>query len=224
MRWRGQLSTKFLATGLLLLVLTLWSIGLTMCVTRQLDGGAAAVNEAGRMRMQAWRLASAQLAGQTPEQVAARVAEFETSLAVLRDGDAQRPLAVPWNDTSRQQFQALQDDWHALRATWLAPAHPDGTALFAQVDAFVPRVDVFVNTIEDTMARLTAVLNLFQFLMMGLAVAAAVFMIYVSYLFVIQPLQRIRQGLLQVEGGDFSVRLVSESQDEFGELAAGFNH
>jgi two-component system nitrate/nitrite sensor histidine kinase NarX len=224
MRWRGQLSTKFLATGLLLLVLALLSIGLTMWVTRQLDGGAAAVNEAGRMRMQAWRLASAQLAGQTPEQVAARVAEFEASLAVLRDGDAQRPLAVPWNDTSRQQFQALQDDWHALRATWLAPAHPDGTALFAQVDAFVPRVDVFVNTIEATMARLTAVLNLFQFLMMALAVAAAVLSAYVGYLFVIHPLHRLRKAFQRVETGDFATRVAVDAPDEFGELAAGFNH
>ncbi len=224
MRWRGQLSTKFLATGLLLLVLALLSIGLTMWVTRQLDGGAAAVNEAGRMRMQAWRLASAQLAGQTPEQVAARVAEFETSLAVLRDGDAQRPLAVPWNDTSRQQFQALQDDWHALRATWLASAHPDGTALFAQVDAFVPRVDVFVNTIEATMARLTAVLNLFQFLMMALAVAAAVLSAYVGYLFVIHPLHRLRKAFQRVETGDFATRVAVDAPDEFGELAAGFNH
>ncbi|HEX5389276.1 MAG TPA: type IV pili methyl-accepting chemotaxis transducer N-terminal domain-containing protein [Burkholderiaceae bacterium] len=224
MRWRGQLSTKFLATGLLLLVLALLSIGLTMWVTRQLDGGAAAVNEAGRMRMQAWRLASAQLAGQTPEQVAARVAEFEASLAVLRDGDAQRPLAVPWNDTSRQQFQALQDDWHALRATWLAPAYPDGTALFAQVDAFVPRVDVFVNTIEATMARLTAVLNLFQFLMMALAVAAAVLSAYVGYLFVIHPLHRLRKAFQRVETGDFATRVAVDAPDEFGELAAGFNH
>ena len=32
------------------------SIGLTLWVTWQLEGGAAAVNEAGRMRMQAYRL------------------------------------------------------------------------------------------------------------------------------------------------------------------------
>jgi nitrate/nitrite-specific signal transduction histidine kinase len=42
-----------------LLVVALASIGLTLWVTWQLEGGAAAVNEAGRMRMQTWRLSSA---------------------------------------------------------------------------------------------------------------------------------------------------------------------
>lgn len=131
MRWRRQLSTKFLATGVLLLVLALVSIGLTMWVTRQLDGGAAAVNEAGRMRMQAWRLASALLAEQPEAQVASRVAEFEASLALLRDGDPQRPLFVPWNDASRQQFDALQQAWLRLRPAWAAPSHADAASLVA---------------------------------------------------------------------------------------------
>ncbi|MBM3386341.1 MAG: hypothetical protein FJY36_01535, partial [Betaproteobacteria bacterium] len=58
MNVRHRLSTKFFAFGLGLLVLALLSIGLTMWVTHQLDGGAAAVNETGRLRMQTWRLAS----------------------------------------------------------------------------------------------------------------------------------------------------------------------
>ncbi len=224
MRWRRQLSTKFLATGVLLLVLALVSIGLTMWVTRQLDGGAAAVNEAGRMRMQAWRLASALLAEQPQDQVAARVAEFEASLALLRDGDPQRPLFVPWNDASRQQFDALQQAWLQLRPAWAAPSHANAASLVAQVEAFVPKVDDLVRTIENTMARLTAVLNLFQFVMMALAVAAAVLSIYIGYLFVIHPLQRLRQALQRVEAGDFSTRVAVDAPDEFGELAAGFNH
>jgi two-component system nitrate/nitrite sensor histidine kinase NarX len=224
MRWRRQLSTKFLATGVLLLVLALVSIGLTMWVTRQLDGGAAAVNEAGRMRMQAWRLASTLLAEQPEAQVAVRVAEFEASLALLRDGDPQRPLFVPWNEASRRQFDALQQAWLRLQPAWAAPDQTDAAALVAQVEAFVPKVDDLVSTIENTMARLTAVLNLFQFVMMALAVAAAVLSIYIGYLFVIHPLLRLRQALQRVEAGDFSTRVAVDAPDEFGELAAGFNH
>lgn len=40
-----------LRIGASLLILALASIGLTLWVTCQLEGGAAAVNEAGRMRM-----------------------------------------------------------------------------------------------------------------------------------------------------------------------------
>jgi two-component system, NarL family, nitrate/nitrite sensor histidine kinase NarX len=70
----ASLSTKLIRIGSALLLLALTSIGLTLWVTWQLEGGAAAVNEAGRMRMQTWRLASAVQAQSPPEQIAALVA------------------------------------------------------------------------------------------------------------------------------------------------------
>jgi len=224
MRTHQRLSNKFFSFGVGLLLLALLSIGLTMWITWQLDGGAAAVNEAGRLRMQAWRLSSAMGRTRTPDEIKRLVQEFDASMAMLRDGDLSRPLAVPWNESTLIRYRAMEHGWQELRPAWTLPGGPREDALTLRVEGFVDHVDLFVRAIENTMARLTAVLNLFQFLMMGLAVAAAVFMLYVSSLFVIQPLQRIRQGLLRVEGGDFSVRLVSDSQDEFGELAAGFNH
>ena len=60
-----SLSIKLIRIGAGLLVIALASIGLTLWVTWQLEGGAAAVNEAGRMRMQTWRLNSA-VAAQLP--------------------------------------------------------------------------------------------------------------------------------------------------------------
>ena len=51
-----SLSAKLGAIGGALLLMAFASIGLTLWVTWQLEGGAAAVNEAGRMRMQAYRL------------------------------------------------------------------------------------------------------------------------------------------------------------------------
>ncbi len=224
MRTYRRLSTKFFVFGAGLLVLALLSIGLTMWITRQLDGGAAAVNEAGRLRMQAWRLTSAVAGGREAPEVQNLVRQFDATIVLLRDGDARRPLFVPWNPTTRAEFEALNAAWLQLRPAWERPEAVSVSALTTEVDGFVVRVDGLVTSIEDTLARLTAVLNLFQLLMMCLAVVAAVLLLYVGYLFVIQPLQRIREGLAQVEGGDFSVRLDADSQDEFGELAAGFNH
>ncbi|MGC1817133.1 MAG: type IV pili methyl-accepting chemotaxis transducer N-terminal domain-containing protein, partial [Casimicrobiaceae bacterium] len=60
MRRPTTLATKFVVVGGTLLALAMASVGLTLWVTWQLEGGAAAVNEAGRMRMQAWRLAATQ--------------------------------------------------------------------------------------------------------------------------------------------------------------------
>lgn len=224
MQFHQRLSTKFFSFGLGLLVLALLSIGLTMWITRQLDGGAAAVNEAGRLRMQAWRLSSAMAGGRRSDEVAELVRQFDATMALLRDGDPQRPLAVPWNEVTRTHYAEMDKGWQALRPAWTVPHSLDVTELTSRVDDFVGQVDQLVSAIEDTLARLTAILNLSQLVMMVSAVATAVLMLYVGYLFVIQPLKRIQQGLLKVEAGDFSVRLISESQDEFGELVAGFNH
>lgn len=224
MNSRGRLSTKFLTLGIALLLLALLSISLTMWVTRQLDGGAAAVNEAGRLRMQAWRLASAVQGGRSAEEVQALVLAFDATMALLREGDPQRPLFVPWTEDTAERFDALNASWQKLHPIWSVKAIPDAKFLTASVDGFVDQVSQLVMSIERTMARFTAVLNLFQFLMMALAVAAAVFSLYVGYLFVIHPLQRLRDGLQQIEGGDFSARVVVDSHDEFGDLACGFNH
>ena len=195
-----------------------------MWITRQLDGGAAAVNEAGRLRMQAWRLTSAVSGGRSQEEVAELIRKFDATVVLLRDGDIKRPLAVPWNERTQSSYAAMAQGWQDLRPVWVTPHSVDVQELTQQVDHFVGHVDALVRAIEDTLSRLTAVLNLFQFLMMAFAVVAVVLMLYVGYLFVIQPLKRIQQGLSKVQEGDFSIRLISESQDEFGDLVLGFNH
>ena len=75
-----NLRTKLGVVGALLLVLALASIGLTLWVTWQLEGGAAAVNEAGRMRMQTWRLAQALATGDAARQQALSHRIYQTLL------------------------------------------------------------------------------------------------------------------------------------------------
>lgn len=224
MKSSQRLSTKFFSFGLGLLILALLSIGLTMWVTRQLDGGAAAVNEAGRLRMQTWRLASLVQAPAKPEEIAQRIAEFDRSLVLLVKGDQHRPLFVPWNDRTKSSFSRLQQRWNELRAHWTEPQVASRIEVANEAEAFVRRVDELVGAIETTLARLTAILNLFQFIMMALAVTAAVAMLYIGHLFVFMPLKRLQQGLRQVQQGDFDARVIVDSTDEFGELASGFNH
>lgn len=93
------LATKLAALVATLLALALASIGLTLWITWQLDGGAAAINEAGRMRMQTYRVAL--LLRDSPSQVGALAHQFDESLTLLEKGDPVRPLFVPWNAEAR---------------------------------------------------------------------------------------------------------------------------
>ena len=94
MRSRPTLSTKLLAMGAGCLLVALASIGLTLWVTWKLEGGAAAVNEAGRLRMNMLRMVLV-LQTEPPEAVQERARQFDASLELLRTGDPSRPLFVP---------------------------------------------------------------------------------------------------------------------------------
>jgi two-component system nitrate/nitrite sensor histidine kinase NarX len=217
-----SLSAKLGAIGGTLLVMALASIGLTLWVTWQLEGGAAAVNEAGRMRMQTWRLAQT-LQGADPQRIDALMAQFDHSVGVLRSGDPARPLFVPHDERSQQTFADVQRDWSRLRATWSATPRPVETDAALQAEAFVGRIDAFVSAIEQQLSRLTTILNAVQFMMVALAIVSTVALLYSSYLFVFNPLSRLQAGLARVEEGDLSVRVDIGVDDEFGALSAGFN-
>ena len=96
-----SLARKLALIGSAVLALALGSIGLTLWVSWQLEGGAAAVNEAGRLRMLTWQLAATAPVGDGGDARAAQIARLQAGLALLRDGDPARPLVVPWNDEAR---------------------------------------------------------------------------------------------------------------------------
>ncbi|HQD16290.1 MAG TPA: type IV pili methyl-accepting chemotaxis transducer N-terminal domain-containing protein [Ottowia sp.] len=219
----ASLSTKLIRIGASLLVVALASISLTLWVTWQLEGGAAAVNEAGRMRMQTWRLASAVQTSLSPAALGSLVSEFDDSLKLLRAGDPSRPLFVPWDDNVDLKFSEVDRVWAQRRAQWLAVPPMDATQSVAAAEEFVKAIDALVLSIEQQLSRLTAILNLFQFVMMALAIIGAVVMLFTGYMYVINPLGHLRQGLKQVEAGDFSTRIEVDAQDEFGQVAGGFN-
>jgi two-component system nitrate/nitrite sensor histidine kinase NarX len=106
---------------------------------------------------------------------------------------------------------------------WLQEAPPDGAQSLAATVQTVEAVDGLVLAIEQQLSKLTAILNLFQFVMMALAIGGAVIMLYTGYLYVINPLGNLQQGLQSIQSGDFSARVEVDSQDEFGQVARGFN-
>jgi len=219
----ASLSTKLIRIGASLLLVALASISLTLWVTWQLEGGAAAVNEAGRMRMQTWRLASAVQTSLAPNELNALVGLFDDSLLLLREGDASRPLFVPWDDDVDAKFTRVEKLWAERRGQWLARPPLTAAESVAAAEEFVTAIDALVLSIEHQLSRLTAILNLFQFLMMALAIVGAVVMLFTGYMYVINPLAHLRRGLQQVEAGEFSTRIDVDAPDEFGQVAGGFN-
>ena len=204
-------------------LLALGAIAALVWMAWQLDGGAAAVNEAGRMRMQAYRLVLSADGGQTVE-LKRGIDAFERSLRLLREGDPDRPLFVPWDAGARTSFAGIEQDWSRFRLRLAAVAPPSVDAsLGAEADAFVAHIDAFVTGIEAHMARWTALMYLLQVTTMGLAVLGTAVLLYVGYLFVLEPVGLLKQAIHRVQGGDLGARVEVTSTDEFAALAGGFN-
>ncbi len=218
----ASLAAKLGALGAVLMLVALGSIALTLWVTWQLEGGAAAVNEAGRLRMQTWRLAQAVGSGDG-ERLRDLAGQYDRSLELLRRGDPARPLFIPADDVTRAAFDAVDGHWATLRGQWLGGARPRPAEAAAEAERLASEIDRFVGRIEHRMARWTALLTVFQLSLVGLAIAAAVALLYAAHLFVFQPLARLQQGLARIETGDLAARVEVDADDEFGRVAQGFN-
>ncbi len=221
MRQRWTLTAKIALFAGVFLALSLLSVGATLWISWNLEGGAAAVNEAGRLRMMTYRLA---LSSSAPSRttVIQEVTQMQHSLDLLRSGNPARPLFIPWDDTIRQRYAKVQTKWQRLRPRWLDPA--EGPAISrAELDRFVAQIDAFVTAIERRLEFWTTVLHAFQMAMAALVVIGALLMFYAGYLFVLDPVGRLSRGVAALEGGDYSARVEVDSTVELGDLALGFN-
>ena len=153
MKQGSTLASKLIRIGASLLAVALASISLTLWVTWQLEGGAAAVNEAGRMRMQTWRLVSTVQTEHQPGDVLSLVNQFDQSLALLRSGDAARPLFVPWDESVSRQFTRVESIWLHQRGQWLNGEHIPPSDAIAATSEFVHAIDGFVLAIEHQLSR-----------------------------------------------------------------------
>jgi two-component system nitrate/nitrite sensor histidine kinase NarX len=221
-RTQWSLGSKLALLGAPFLLLVLLSTAATLWVSWQLDGGAAAVNEAGRMRMQAYRMSLSAGLGQT-DALSRQVAEFDQSMSILRRGDPDRPLFVPWDDTVREKFATVVRDWSGYRSRWLDGQAPRAGELIVQTGAFVADIDALVIGIESHMARWTSLLYLLQISVLALTVLVAAILIYTGYVFVLEPVGQLKQAIEKIQQGDFAARVEHLTSDEFGTLARGFN-
>ena len=235
-----KLGTKLVlvATGFLLVASV--AIGLTLLASWNLEGGAAAVNETGRERMRAYRIAMllSQVGIHDADRarinadIGAETHAFEQAMRDLESGDPSRPMFLPGTQEIQRQFASLRQNW----STDIKPAiaelvDMDDPAVRAArliefrraTEDYVDSVDALVYAIERDISNKTSLLRSLQMGLIGLSVVGTVALIYLMFLLVIRPVNGMAKGMRSMEDGDFDARLPIETRGEFGSLAAGFN-
>ncbi len=203
------------------LLLSLLSVGATLWISWELQGGAGAVNVAGQLRMMTYRLGVSQAEGDR-SRMSREVAQMQAAIDLLRNGDEARPLAVPWDATIHARFADVLRQWQILKPRWSAAA---ATSMVPrrELDRMVASVDAFVRSIEDRLDFWTSMLHTAQMAMGGFVLVAFMAMLFLAYLHVLEPVGQLARGVESIAAGDYEVRVQVDSSDELGDLAQGFN-
>lgn len=236
--WWRRVSGRVIGIVLGSMVLALTFTGITLMISWQLEGNAAAVNDAGSLRMRSYRIGLLLEEGQvgiaspveTQRQVLDEMGNVEGLLVVLERGDPSRPLFLPGTEAVRSQLTQVRRHWHfVLESKALAALSHDALGLKSlqeyrkQLDMFVSEINQLVSLIESNDARNTFYLRSLQILLIVMAVFGAITFIYLLLLLVVRPLNRLKDGIERMAKHDLSVHIPVETGDEFGEISAGFN-
>jgi two-component system nitrate/nitrite sensor histidine kinase NarX len=238
---RGRkLFTKIVGVLTVVFVLSLAVIGLTLHSSWRLEGVAAAINDAGSLRMRSWKVAH-QLARlpAAGEERTRRIGALREELAgiaavqtELERGNPQRPLFIPRDNGIPDDVEQLGKVWRTrvqlLAQQVVAASDANGheaalRAYEADTDTFVASINDVIGKMEASYAHSTAVLRTFQLLLAVLAVLATVVLMLFLFAVVIRPVQELREGMRRMEHGDFAARVSVVSADELSDLSRGFN-
>jgi two-component system nitrate/nitrite sensor histidine kinase NarX len=227
-----RITFRILLTTVGGLLLTMLAIGYTLLLSWQLEGGAAAINEAGKLRMLSYRMALVLEDFSSAAQIDSELEKFNNILLDLQNGDAKRPLLLPATPAIQSQMQLVRSTWqqqiqHNARAA--AGGVDEGTRqqavrqYRAGLEAFVDNINQLVSLVEVELSGKTTWLRLCQTALIFLSLAASITLLYLLYLWIIGPVNRMQAGIARMSEDDLDVRLPIETEDEFGVLALAFN-
>ncbi|MDO5686392.1 MAG: type IV pili methyl-accepting chemotaxis transducer N-terminal domain-containing protein [Neisseria sp.] len=219
-----SLSSRLKSLTLLWVAVAAGSIILTLLFSWRLEGGGAAINDAGSLRMQTYRLAL-QIQQQAPTaEIEQKIQHFDETLLTLQQGDPTRPLFLPDTAPIREHMALLQSQWNGtikpmFQAAVTSPQAPDNARLYD----FVGNIDDLVRAVEAVNTRYTKLLRLFQSALMAMVLISAVIMIMLLYIWVIKPLEILQRGMSAIHDGQLGVQVPLDSSSEFAQVDEGFN-
>ncbi|MBS1130132.1 MAG: GAF:ATP-binding region, ATPase-like:Histidine kinase, region:Histidine kinase, dimerization [Proteobacteria bacterium] len=235
----GKLSRKIIGVLVVFFLVATSAIGLTLLISWQLEGVAAAINDAGSQRMRTYRLGHLMARGLEAEtQVAAltaalseEVVRFDKVQRDLQLGDPLRPLSSPRNFEVQDRLHDVEQSWRKtirpLVESYLAGDHQARSEVLDRFDLelepSVRGINELVLAMERSYAYDTNLLRYVQVALVLLAIFGTVILIRFFEQLVIRPVSLLHAGMRRMTGNDLTVRVPVSSDDELGGLAAGFN-
>ncbi len=230
----------------LLGILALVSMTSTIIIAENSKGEAEAINLAGSLRMQSFRIASLLLDRSDPNvthhatEIVIAMNRLEATLLaprlaaiVPRDSRDQRRMAYGrivsnWNTAMRPLFNehlklfkktAVSADT-AITSSMPTQRSPQ---FLPSVTIFVDRVDRFVKLLEQNIESKNLLLRLIQGSALALTLMAAVITVFIVQKRVFTPLRSLVRAAKSIGDRDLTARVTYTAPDELGRVGLAFN-
>ncbi len=235
----GKLSRKIVGMLVVFFAVATVAIGLTLLISWQLEGVAAAINDAGSQRMRSYRIGHLMARGLEVKaqeaQIGSALSEererFEKVLRDLQQGDPARPLAQPRNREVQARLSEVGQVWQTsirpLVDNYLTSGRAERERITdrfdGELEGFVSSINELVLAMERSYAFDTNLLRSVQAVLVLFAILGTLVLIRYFDRLVIRPVGILHAGMQRMTGNDLSVRVPVASDDELGALAGGFN-
>lgn len=201
-------------------------------IAESAQGSGEAINLAGSLRMQTYRMTSLALSARAPDGHKALTTLREAVDifdATLKDRRITAMVTRQTESALSTSYQGVLDSWntrvkpHFLTVASVGSA-ADGAALIGEATLFVDQINNLVKQIErDTEAKILVLrMVLGAALLMTLLVGALT--LYLARNDLIRPLRDLLAFAANVGQGNLAVRTEHTGSDELGRLGQAFNH
>lgn len=240
---KNSLLLRFGTVITILFILAVSGMVSSMIIAETAEGYAAAINQAGTLRMQSYRIASS-LVHRT---------KFHDELATTRT----RELVTEYNQRlfshrihdvlTKGPHKKVTESYEKVESQWrelMLPNLEDYLKLSAStslstnerrqldisqrnylslVDNFVDDIHRFVKALEIDAEEINQQLRIIQIILLTLTFLVALISLYLTKTRVLNPLRDLLACANAARHGDFSIRSRYLSDDELGQLGQAFN-
>lgn len=218
-RLHHSLAVRTLLAFTLIVAVMLLSMLAGMGLSDSIRGDAEALNKAGSLRMQAYRLAllTSEAGGQDLSEY---ITEFEDTLEThsLRAAIGKNTQAIRF-----QKYAQAERQWRQLMLPLLQQVPPQKRAFRLEVPIFVDLLDGFVGALQAETERKLSVIRALQVSALFVTVLIGFIVILGVHNSLLMPLQGLVELAKNIGRGSFEGRVKFIAQNELGVLAETLN-
>ena len=224
LRFFKSLSARLLLLTLIWVSFIVTTIGYTMMLNWKLESSSAAANIIGDIRFHVFRTALYTQPKYDNRDFDNEVRTVNAAFDLLHKGDQWRPLLVPETEAIKTSLENINVEWKESVLPNLAAVRK-GTIqpVMSDINLYAEKLAALANEIDEYREQFLWQLRYLQGLLIVLAIGSLFAIMAFLLRWVICPLEHLGAAISRLSAGDLTARTEVRSEDEIGEIAAGFN-